>query len=351
MLRHGEEKSQQTIAYIDYGPYIPAAHKQKDYLNFGLWSCGNEIVTEMGYNWNPEWARLWERSERSHNTVFEVASQGEGGKPMIWCLTPGPKIAEAGLPNANSRLIVLLPRISGPPLIVDIFRITGTEETYTWMLHSRFGTLEVDGVQPLTDVEVPYPLRSGRSGSTAQQIIATWSPCAEEPCGLQVIIPNAEETTVTLSECPPEEDVIDRLHEAGGTLKSGATIPYRGHLQLTRKGPDTRFVAIHEPFEGTPPSTITSSCSDIGSHAFYLEVTTEDETFALLYNSGQDDVSHGNMRLSGRCAIATVRKNEFVSLALGAGKRIRYSGFDLLAGESGNAYGVMEGQQLIDKEI
>ena len=101
------------MAFIDYGPYIPAAHKQKDYLNFVLWSHGQELVTEMGYNWNPEWARLWERGPLSHNTVLECAEQGEGGKPLLWCVTPGPKLAEAGLPPGNARLIALLPRSFG----------------------------------------------------------------------------------------------------------------------------------------------------------------------------------------------------------------------------------------------
>ncbi len=350
MLRHGNRGPEQTVAYIDYGPYIPAAHKQKDYLNFGLWSSGHEIVTEMGYNWNPEWARLWERSERSHNTVFELASQGEGGQPLTWCITPGPKIAEAGLPGTNSRLIALLPIAHGPPLIVDIFRISGTEDTYTWMLHSRFGTLEIDGVDNLKDTDVPEPLRSGKMGQSADQVVATWLPNQDEPCGHRVILPYVAGSTITLSECPPEEDVIDDLHEAGGTLKSGASIPYRGHLQVTRKGPETVFVAIHAPFQGSSPN-IDVNCEPVGTDGLFLEVDIVDETFTLLHNSGQQALSHGDFYLEGRCGIASGRAGSAVSLTLGAGRRVCYGKYELMREQPGNAFGIVENSRFIEKQI
>jgi len=351
MLRHGQKKSDQTVAYIDYGPYIPAAHKQKDYLNFGLWSCGHEIATEMGYNWNPEWVRLWERSERSHNTVYELAAQGEGGEPLIWCITPGPKIAEAGLPGENSRLIAILPRESAPPLIVDIFKITGNEASYTWMLHSRFGSLEIEGVPEWTETEVPDPLRSGKSGASTEQIIATWSPEQNEPCGLRSIIPNTEKTIVTQSECPPEEDVIAALHEAGGTLKPGVSIPYRGHFQLTREGPETCFVVIHAPFEGPHAPTPIVSSQTIGTHGIAVTITDDNRTITLLHNSGQDPLVYENFALEGRCGIAICTDGVLQSLTLGSGNRVRYADAELSDEKSENAYGVLEDQLFTPIEL
>ena len=339
ILRHGKDKPSRTMAFIDYGPYIPAAHKQKDYLNFGLWSCGQELVTEMGYNWNPEWARLWERGPLSHNTVLECAEQGEGGKPLLWCTTPGPKLAEAGLPPANARLIVLLPRHSGEPLIADIFRVSGDLGSYTWMLHARSGDLEVDGVDAFVPTDVPEPLRSGRSGRGSGDITATWTMARG---GLQTIIPSIGDTTVTVSQCPPEEDVIEDLHAEGGTLKPGAVLPYRGHLQVSRPGPDAIFAAVHVPFKHRLP-TIDVQCHTLSDDTLSLRISTEDERFLLLYTLAQDEVRVDRLALKGRAAVVTLKNEALQSLCLASGTSLAYGETEIRLERTGNAYSERSG--------
>lgn len=339
ILRHGEDKPSRTMAFIDYGPYIPAAHKQKDYLNFVLWSCGQEMVTEMGYNWNPEWARLWERGPLSHNSVLECAEQGEGGKPLMWCVTPGPKLAEAGLPPGNARLIALLPRSSGEPLIADVFSVSGDKRSYTWMLHARSGDLEVAGLDAPVPSDVPEPLRSGRSARAMGDVTATWMM---DRGGLRTIIPRISDTEVTVSECPPEEDVIEDLHADGGTLKPGAVLPYRGHLQVTRPGPDAVFAAVHAPFPHLPPA-IEIECRTLSDAALALRIHADNERFLLLYNPSRDEARFDGLSLKGRAAVVTNQDDSLRSLCLASGTSLVFGETELLLEDTGNAYAVRSG--------
>ncbi len=339
ILRQGEDKPLRTMAFIDYGPYIPAAHKQKDYLNFVLWSHGQELVTEMGYNWNPEWARLWERGPLSHNTVLECAEQGEGGKPLLWCVTPGPKLAEAGLPPGNTRLIALLPRSSGEPLIADVFRVSGELSSYTWMLHARSGDLEVAGLDDLSPTDVPEPLRSGRWGRASDDVTATWTM---DRGGLRTIVPNISDTSVTISECPPEEDVIEDLHAEGGTMKPGAVLPYRGHLQVSRPGPDATFAAVHAPFRDSPPA-VDIECRILPDDTLALGIATEQEHFFLVHTLAPGEVHADGLTLNGRAAVATMKGGVLKSLCLAAGTYLAYSEAQIHLERTGNAYAIRSG--------
>ena len=141
ILRHGEPKAEQTMALLDYGPWAPQDHKHQDYLNFDLFACGLEMIPEYGYPWNPTWSRLWGRSPQAHKTIVEATDQPERGDPLIWCVTPGPQLAEAGRPPRNSRCIVLLPRSAGKPLVVDIFRVAlDNVQQLAWTTSARSPT-------------------------------------------------------------------------------------------------------------------------------------------------------------------------------------------------------------------
>ena len=347
ILRQGDDKPSRTMAFIDYGPYVPAAHKQKDYLNFVLWSCGQELVTEMGYNWNPEWARLWERGPLSHNTVLECAEQGEGGKPLLWCVTPGPKLAEAGLPPANARLIALLPRRSGEPLIADVFRVSGDSSSYTWMLHARSGDLKVAGLGDLSPTDVPKPLRSGRSARAIDDVTATWTMGR---CGLRTTIPKIRDTAVTISECPPEEDAIDDLHADGGTLKPGAVLPYRGYLQVSRSGPDAIFAAVHAPFRDSAPA-VDASCRILSNNTLALGITTEQEHFLLLHSLTQDEAHVDGLTLKGRAAVVTLKNGVLQSLCLAGGTCLAYGETEIHLEKAGNAYAERSGDTVKRLEL
>ncbi len=211
--------------------------------------------------------------------------------------------------------------------------------SYTWMLHARSGDLEVAGLDALVPTDVPEPLRSGRSGRASGDITATWNM---ESGGLHTIIPNICDTTVTISECPPEEDVIEDMHAEGGTLKPGAVLPYRGHLQVTRSGPDAIFVAVHVPFRDRPPA-IDVQCHTLSDDTLALRISTEDETFLLLHTLAQDEVRVDRLALKGRAAVITLKKGIPQSLCLAAGTSLVYDEAELRLESTGNAYAVRSG--------
>jgi hypothetical protein len=194
-------------------------------------------------------------------------------------------------------------------------------------------------------VEVPEPLRAGRQGKAVGEVTATWLFGGERPDGLKVIVPGAGPSTVTVSECPPEEDVIEPLHLQGGTLREGAVIPYRGHLQVTRSGPGAIFVAVHTPFEGevAPEVQVAWDAAAGSDEAVALQIACGRECFALLHTPEPGEVRSGALRLDGRAAVATVRDGQLASLCLAEGTSAGYGEVEMSRETVGNAYGTREG--------
>ncbi|MGD9495801.1 MAG: hypothetical protein AB7Y46_05795 [Armatimonadota bacterium] len=339
ILRDDRPGEQRTMAFIDYGPYLPAPHKQRDYLNLGLFACGMEMISEIGYAHQPAWAQAFQVSPLAHNTVLEVAGQEGMGEPLIWQITPGPRLAEAGLPPGNSRFIALLPVPGAEPILVDIFRVSGDAPSFTWAMHARSGDLAIEGVET-APAEVAEPLRNGRQGVAAGDLSVTWRFEGETPRGLRVILPGADGATVTISECPPEEDVILATHVGGGALKPGAVIPYRGHLQLTRPGPEAVFVAVHVPWQGEAMSQVTVRRSAIEGRpqAVALEIDCGGTRFVVLHDPEAGECRFGDLVLDGRAAVATLQGAALQSLCLASGASARWEDARVEADAVGNGF-------------
>ena len=341
-LRHaGSGKESQTMAYIDYGAYEPPNkppyHKHQDYLNFGLWACGREMVSEMGYAMTPPWVQKWQVSPMAHNTVIESTRQKEGGKCLIWHITPFAKMAEAGLPPENSRFIALLPRASGEPIVVDIFRVSGELPEFTWAMHARSGDLQVRGVDLTTDAEVEPPLRKGKQGKpTAGTIRALWR--FPDGKGLSVLIPVMEGCTVVASECPPEEEEIAAAHLKGGTLKPGAIIPYRGHIQVRRTGPDAVFTAVHVPFSGDMEPQPNVTCERLARGGLALRIDFTDESFIVLHIPQPGKAEYSGLALDGRAGVAILRGGKLMALSLAEGRSLTFEKTGIFRSTIGNGF-------------
>jgi hypothetical protein len=353
ILRHGEQAADRTMAFLDYGPLVPKIHKHPDYLNLGIWACGVEMVSDMGYNWNPDWVRLWQREPRSHNTVLELATQEEGGEPLIWCITPGIQMAEAGVPGASTRFIALLPRCEGEPLLVDILRVSGDCATYTWMIHARSDRLSLDGVGPMAPVDVDPPLRNGRTGRTKGDVSAVWAPGSDGSGGLQVLVPVVGPSKVTRSECPPEGDEIIRTHRDGGTVRPGAVVPFRGHLQITRPGPRATFVAIHAPFSGDRPPPLTGDALTVehDGETLMLRLAVGGEAFEVVHDPVPGHPASGPIQTDGRAAAAVLRDGKVASIVLAGGTFARTRDEEIRRGATGNAYGIADKRGMHTCEI
>ena len=341
ILRHGAEAASRTMAFLDYGPFAPNIHKHPDYLNLGLWACGREMVSDMGYNWNPDWVRLWQREPRSHNTVLELTTQDEGGEPLIWCITPGLKMAEAGIPGASTRFIAMLPRREGEPLLVDILRVNGNCPSTTWMMHARSDRLALDGVGPMAPVELAPPLRNARTGRAEAGFSATWTLNGEASGGLQVFVPAVEPSEVTASECPPEGDEISLTHLDGGTVKPGAVVPFRGHIQITRPGPRAIFVAVHVPFggDGPPPVALDPLSMARDGDVLGLRLAVAGEEFEVVHNPNPGHLASGFVETDGRAAAVVLHDGTVSSIGLAGGTFARRGDTEIRREATGNAYG------------
>ncbi len=345
ILRDDTPGARRTMAFIDYGPYRPSPHKQRDYLNLGLFACGLEMISEIGYAHQPAWAKAFQVSPMAHNTVLEIAGQEGMGEPLIWQITPGPRMAEAGLPGpsergpGNARFIALLPVPGTEPILVDIFRVSGAAPSFTWAMHARSGDLAVAGVE-LTPVEVAAPLRDGRQGVAAGDVSATWRFAGEPPRALRTILPGAEGATVTVSQCPPEEDAIVAAHVGGGALRPGTVIPRRGHLQITRSGPTATFVAVHVPRQGeaAPEVVVRRSVVAGRPQAVALVIDCGGTRFVVLHDPEAGECRFAEMTLDGRAAIATLHEGALRSLCLGAGTSARWGDVVIDGDADGNGF-------------
>jgi hypothetical protein len=347
VLRDGRDAATRTMVFLDYGAYEPPNkppyHKHHDYLNIGLWAGGREMLSEMGYAHTPPWVQKWQVSPMAHNTVLEAAEQNQGGRALLWQITPGPKLAEAGLPPANSRFLALLPRAGGEPVIVDIFRMSGGAGPFTWAVHSRSGELEVRGVDSWKNAGVEAPLRNGRQAEAPSGTPeALWRFADPPGAGLKVLLPLSEESSLVVSECPPEEDEINAAHLKGGTLKSGAVLPYRGHLQVKKSGPDAVFVAVYVPFTGDAEPNVELASKSLDGGAVALRLDAAGERWVVLHSARIGRLEYEGLALDGRVGIAAWRGDKLINLTLGEGRALTCGSAGIYRSTVGNGFRSLE---------
>lgn len=136
--------------------------------------------------------------------------------------------------------------------------------------------------------------------------------------------------------------MIEDLHAEGGTLKPGAVLPYRGHLQVSRPGPDAVFAAVHAPFRRRPP-VMDIECHVLSDDTLALRISTGDEGYVLLHHLAQDDARFDDVFLQGRAAVVTLKDGTPQSLCLASGTSLICNGAELHLEKSGNAYAVRSG--------
>jgi hypothetical protein len=347
VLRNGADAASRTMAFLDYGAYEPPNkppyHKHRDYLNLGLWAAGREMLSEMGYAMTPPWVQKWQVSPMAHNSVLEAAAQKEGGQPLLWQITPGPKLAEAGLPPANSRFIALLPRASGEPVIVDIFRVSGYAGSFTWAVHTKSSDLEVRGIEAWKPAEVETPLRNGRQAVLPIGTVETvWRFPGSPAAGLKMLLTGEGQGSLFVSECPPEEDEIAAGFMKGGTPKPGAVLPYRGHIQVKKGGPEAVFVAVYAPYAGgsEPKVEVASKSLEGGTVALSIEISGE--RFVLIHSAHVGKAEFEGLTLDGRVGIASWRDGKLLNLTLGEGRALKCGQTGVYRSTIGNGFRSMD---------
>jgi hypothetical protein len=340
ILRDGSSPEPATMAFLDYGPLLPHAHKQQDYGNIGLWAYGVEMISEMGYTTYPVWNRKWQVKPVAHNTVLEVGAQEQKGEPMIWYAEPGCQMAEAGLPGKNSRFIGMFSPDGNEPVLVDVFRVNGDTETSTWTMHARSSDWKVAGVDDLEPVEVEAPLRNGRRGSAPGNIDMEWPFNTDNSATLRTTVLSDTAATVTLAECPPEEDEINKAHVSGGNPKPGVEMPYRGHVQVTRPNPAV-FAAVHVPGCDARADSPVAELISIDGRPDVVAVDVRDiggARIIVIHAPQPGPVTCRGLTVDGRAGAVCLRGDTVQWLCIAGGASARYGEMSVMASERGNGF-------------
>ena len=248
-LRHGPAKPDQTMAFLDFGR--PMGHHHADFLNFGLWSRGMLMVTEMGYKYRPDWIRLWARSPLAHNLVLELGDhRATPATASVWFTGRSLHAIEAGLPGVvGRRQLALVPIGDHECYFVDLFWASAGQGTHTWAMHAagdRIDTTDLGAFAPWPDP--PEPLRNARRTTTCEPFSVSWS--YSEGRALRTNLLDASRSEVALAECPSEEDFAARAFTTSGTRIEDVPFPYRSKILVKRTEAVSCFTAVHEPFQG-----------------------------------------------------------------------------------------------------
>ena len=266
----------QVQARLNFGGSY--GHEHRDCLNFFLWANSIEILSETDYLAHGH--RGWGAATAGHNTVvideqsqFHRSSAPQREFTEIdevdvedfdWarktvkhgtCLTDGQlRLFDTGGPNGLQvievdghraypqelcqlyRRTICMVRSSGDDVyFLDIFRVRGGA-THDWMLH---GPLHQDYK---TDISLDLQPREGKlhgwienlqSATTGKQWSITFT--AETGQKFRTIMLGAPDTEVIVGQAP--------------AMRRDGTATF---LDVRRKGPDSVFVAIHEPYTDQP---------------------------------------------------------------------------------------------------
>jgi hypothetical protein len=251
MMRSRDEDPE--VVMFDHGEWADG-HCHFDRLDIILWALGREMASDLGYVYAAHPLREpWTIQTLAHNTVVvDGKSQEKPGKArVVFVRLDDPvRAIEAEAPAAYlgkateyRRTVAQVPRESGPPFVVDIFRVRGGA-VHDWSYHVEAEAPELAGVT-LTEgtalgAEVPYAqLSDVRSGTTDGDWTATWR--WPDGAGIRLWMCGSPGTQVNAVMAPGQR----RRDEEGKRM------PY---LIVRRSGRDlaSTFVCVHEPFRGVP---------------------------------------------------------------------------------------------------
>lgn len=251
MLRSADKEPE--VVLFDHGEWADG-HCHFDRLEIILWALGREMASDLGYVYAAHPLREpWTIQTLAHNTVIvDGKSQEKPGKarPVFVRLDDRVQVVEAEAPAAYHgavseyrRTIAQVPQESGPPFVVDIFRVRGGT-VHDWSYHVETGPPELAGVTLIEGTslgsEIPYTqLSDVKSGTTGDDWTATWR--WPDEAGVRLWMCGSPGTQVNSVMAPGQR----RRDEEGKRL------PY---LIVRRSGHDlaSTFVCVHEPFRGAP---------------------------------------------------------------------------------------------------
>lgn len=364
ILRDDHFPPMTTMGMLGYQTFLPSAHMQPDYLDINLYAHGLEMVGKVGYPLYPRWALRWIRSPLSHQTVTELQPFTDVTEPLVWQVSGGPRLAEAGAGGHSSRFLGLIPFDTGAPVFLDITRLEAGLESYTWNLRGRSDHLDLlvpDGpvtviAPPLetealgdyhsepADMVEPLPLPGGRESLSLAGFEAIWR--FDEGRSLRTVFPNhGSPLAVSVAAVPPEQDDLERHHLAGNTFKPGTLLPRRALLRVNTEGPSARIVAVHVPMkdgdgDGAPgvggQTEIRALELDDPSKVAVI-ISRGNQEYLVVHDPTEGRTEVEGLSMEGRVGVVETVDGDLRSMTLAGGGMMRHSNVVVRAGANGNA--------------
>lgn len=259
-------------------------HAHADNLNLMLWAKGHEMLPDVGYTWTQ--MRYWTTCTLGHNTVVidRTDQAGRPGDGDLLCYFPdshGVAVAEAegrrGYANLGGvevyrRLLILIPISTADAYVVDIFRVRGGS-THDWTVNgdadrdtravcslplvgNRRWLLD-DGEawqEPVIESSRYHPygmVRDVQRVEASPSFQVSFTYVDQPACGVRIHLLPGGPAQVLLGRSPS----VRRMGQgASGDMRKAYDF-WMPKLLVRRAGTaplDSAFVAVEEPFSGSP---------------------------------------------------------------------------------------------------
>jgi len=351
ILGHGTA-GDQVQAHLHYSG--TNGHEHLDNLSILLFAKGEELLSENTYSWEFSGSRAWNTSTAAHNTVvvderdqllratapprpqtaLDDMSHIEGFELARWvfghgaCLTDG----RIGLWEASDnevqaievdserayidlslyRRTLALVTIDGNDVyLIDIFRVKGGE-IHDWMLH---GPLHTDYEEKVSIFLM------AQKGTRHEFITDLRSTATDDSWHVDFIPLDGPRLRTTMLGAVGTEVTLGR---APATRRKGEAI----YLDVRRRGSESTFIAIHEPYASVPRIHAVRALPATGSDgAVALQVDLGDRVDTFLSNldaSGQTEAErfelHGHIGFVRQEAQRVVDRRLFSGTGLRVGE-------------------------------
>ena len=362
----GEGKDQAQLHLHFSGGY---GHEHADNLAMALFAKGLEVLPDIGYTHTRR--RGWSTSTLAHNAVvideteqYKRGNRGpsdgrllafETGLDMVqWMEADGTR-SYPGLAQTYRRMLMLVQAGGSEVYAVDVFQVLGGAQ-HDWALH---GSADADGAVavsvPLADfgenllpgVTVRWPggeadpgdaegrnpayayFQNVSHGEVTGDVSVSFS-VVDSPVGVRTHLPAQAGAEVFTGDA-----MSFRRAEENDALLSKYRMPM---FLLRRKSAaplSSRFVAVHEPFDGKP--FVDGVTLVEGGSGVVISVRHHGVTDHIVYRTGKGRVAVGDLSLDGDMGFVRERNGAVVWMGLWGGTTLHWKG-EVLKGD-----GVCEG--------
>lgn len=255
-ILRGEDSGGQTFLLMDYGPH-GGGHGHPDKLNLVLFADGDELAGEpQGYRYEDSRHGSWTVATVAHWTlsVDQASQSATEGKLLCFYDAGAIKVMRGQSDGAYPGVVLDRTAVQMPGYIVDVYRAEAAAvRTFDYPLCFR-GTLDaLKGVDPNSLKPMGSPTQRGYKHILAtepKETAGDWSGVWRRDARAVAGDPNAESDDVRRIH-PASEVKATVLGAAGTTVYAGATPGERHEVVLRRKGKETVFAAVIDPYKAS----------------------------------------------------------------------------------------------------